>query len=334
MELGGGVKMKISALKQRIASLPERKIDYKKILTKIGVAIFRYAMLIAVGYTVLSPLFQIISNSLKNDADFMNTSVVWIPTQAFFQNYVDAVFVMDYFKSFLNTIAVPVISGLMEVVSCGVAAYAFARFKFPEKKILYPLLLLTILVPVRMTFLPSFVNYVEFDFFGLTSLIGDWIGKDLTINLINTPFTFYLPSIFGVGFQSGLFIMIYVQFLKGIPKELEEAAWMDGAGPIRTFVTIIVPSSSVAILTVSILSVIWHWNEYYLMGLYFNENRPLAVVLSDIMNLISLKGGDTINSHTGVAMASCMLFILPVLIFYLILQKKFIKSIDSVGIVG
>ena len=70
------------------------------------------------------------------------------------------------------------------------------------------------------------------------------------------------------------------------------------------------------------------------MGLYFNENRPLAVILSDVMNLISLKGGDSINAPTGVAMASCMLFVLPVLIFYLILQKKFIKSIDSVGIVG
>lgn len=264
----------------------------------------------------------------------MNSSVVWIPTKAFFQNYADALMVMEYCKSFLNTLLVPVLSGLLQVVSCGVAAYGFARFKFPEKKILYPLLLITILVPVRMTFLSSFINFRNFDFFGITSLIGNLMGKDLTINLINTPFTFVLPSIFGVGFQSGLFIMIYIQFLKGIPKELEEAAWMDGAGPIKTFVRIIVPSSSVAILTVSILSVIWHWNEYYLMGLYFNENRPLAVILSDIMNLISLRGGDTINSHTGVAMASCMLFILPVLIFYLIMQKKFIKSIDSVGIVG
>jgi len=308
--------------------------DYKKIAAKAGVIIFRYAMLIAVGYTVLSPLFQIISNSLKSDADFMNTSVNWIPTTAFFQNYIDAFNVMEYGKSLLNTLLIPVMSGLLQVVSCGVVAYGFARFKFPEKKIIYPFLLLTILLPVRMTFLPSFVNFSEFDFFGITSLIGKIIGKDLTLNLINTPFTFYLPSIFGVGFQSGLFIMIYIQFLKGIPKELEEAAWMDGAGPIKTFVSIIIPSSSVAILTVSILSVIWHWNEYYLMGLYFNENRPLSVVLSDIMNLIQLRGGDSINSHTGVAMASCMLFILPVLVFYLILQKKFIKSIDSVGIVG
>lgn len=326
--------MKSLTLKQKVVSVKNKNIDYKKVASKVAVSIFRYAMLIAVGYTVLSPLFQIISNSLKSDADFMNTSVTWIPTAAYWQNYADALFVMDYWKSLANTILVPVLSGLMEVVSCGVVAYAFARFNFPEKKILYPLLLITILVPVRMTFLSSYVNFRNFDFFGITSLIGNLIGKDLTINLINTPFTFYLPSIFGVGFQSGLFIMIYIQFLKGIPKELEEAAWIDGAGPIKTFVSIIVPSSSVAILTVSILSVIWHWNEYYLMGLYFNENQPLAVVLSDIMNLISLKGGDAINSHTGVAMASCMLFVLPVLIFYLIMQKKFIKSIDSVGIVG
>jgi len=113
--------------------------DYKKIAAKAGVIIFRYAMLIAVGYTVLSPLFQIISNSLKSDADFMNTSVNWIPTTAFFQNYIDAFNVMEYGKSLLNTLLIPVMSGLLQVVSCGVVAYGFARFKFPEKKIIYPI---------------------------------------------------------------------------------------------------------------------------------------------------------------------------------------------------
>ncbi len=308
--------------------------EYKKLISKIAVSLFRYAMLIAVGFTVLSPLFQIISNSLKNADDFMNTSVSWIPTTLFFQNYIDAFNIMEYGKTFLNTISIMVLSAFLEVAACGVAAYGFARFKFPERKILYALLLITILVPVRMTFLAQYVNFRNFDFFGITSLIGNIIGKDLSINLINTPFTFILPSLFGVGYQSGLFIMIYIQFLKGIPKELEEAAWIDGAGPIGTFVRIIVPSSSVAILTVTILSIIWHWNEYYLTALYFNENQPMAVVLSSIMDLIKLRGGAAVNSHTGVAMASCMLFILPVLVFYLILQKKFIKSIDSVGIVG
>lgn len=321
---------------KNISLLKDKKsnLEIKKSLTKAAIAIFRFAMLVAVGYTVLSPLFQFISNSLKDGADFMNTSVSWIPTKFFFQNYIDAFYVMDYVKTFFNTVIVMVLSAVLEVVACGVAAYGFARFKFPERKILYALLLVTILVPVRMTFLAQYVNFSSFDFFGLTSIIGKIIGKDLSINLINTPFTFILPSIFGVGYQSGLFVMIYMQFLKGIPKELEEAAWIDGAGPIGTYVRIILPSSGVAILTVTILSIIWHWNEYYLTALYFNENQPMAVVLSGIMEQIKLRGGENINSPTGVAMASCILFMLPVLIMYLILQKKFIKSIDSVGIVG
>lgn len=326
--------MKFSFGKQISVSDVNSRLKFKSAAVNAAVVLFRTAMLVAVGYTVLSPLLQIISNSLKSDADFMNTGVSWVPTAAYWQNYADAFRVMDYIKTLFNTLLVPVGSGLLEVVSCGVAAYGFARFKFPERKILYAFLLIMILVPVRMTMLPSFVSYRNFDFFGITSLIGKLIGKDLTLNLINTPFTFYLPSFFGVGYQAGIFIMIYIQFLKGIPKELEEASWIDGAGPIKTFVSIIIPSSSVAILTVTILSVIWHWNEYYLMGIYFNENYPLSVALSGITGLISLSGGDTVNSHTGTAMAGCMLFILPVLIFYLILQKKFIKSIDRVGIVG
>ena len=139
-------------------------LDYKKTLSKIVVSLFRYAMLIAVGYTVLSPLFQIISNSLKNQADFMNTSVSWIPTTFFYQNYIDAFNVMEYLKTFGNTLLVMVVSALLEVAACGVAAYGFARFKFPERKILYALLLVTILVPVRMTFLAQFVNFRNFDF--------------------------------------------------------------------------------------------------------------------------------------------------------------------------
>ena len=181
---------------KNISLLKDKKsnLEIKKSLTKAAIALFRFAMLVAVGYTVLSPLFQFISNSLKDGADFMNTSVSWIPTKFFFQNYIDAFYVMDYVKTFFNTVIVMVLSAVLEVAACGVAAYGFARFKFPERKILYALLLVTILVPVRMTFLAQYVNFSSFDFFGLTSIIGKIIGKDLSINLINTPFTFIFPS--------------------------------------------------------------------------------------------------------------------------------------------
>ena len=161
---------------------------------------------------------------------------------------------------------------------------------------------------------------------GLSKLFG----TELRPNLLDSGFVFWIPSIFASGLRSGLFIFIYRQFFKGLPYELEEAASIDGAGPIKTFMYIIVPSSGVAILTVAIFSVVWHWNEYDLSALYFNDNYPLSVRLSVVTS--ELATGAT--NDRGLTMAASLLFVLPVLIMYIILQRKFIQSIDRVGIVG
>jgi multiple sugar transport system permease protein len=128
-----------------------------------------------------------------------------------------------------------------------------------------------------------------------------------------------------------------MQFYKGLPKELEEAAWIDGAGLFKTYTKIALPSSGVVITTVSIFSVIWHWNDYYLAFMYMNtrETMPLAVSLSDIQNIMpTLKGVYNGYKLTATECAACVLFILPMLIMYIILQRKFVKSIDRVGITG
>lgn len=192
-----------------------------------------------------------------------------------------------------------------------------------------------IVVPVQLIMLPNYMNYRYFDFFGLLGIVGKALGKDFSLNLINTSATFILPSIFAVGYRSGIFILIYIQFFKGLPRELEEAAWVDGATPIVTFIRIIIPSSGVAMLTVGILSVIWHWNEYYLSSTYFNGKYSLAVALSRIKDYLQQAYQRIdVNSGLQISMAACVLYILPVLVFYLVFQRKFIKSIDRVGIVG
>ena len=112
---------------------------------------------------------------------------------------------------------------------------------------------------------------------------------------------------------------------------MEEAAAIDGASPVKTFLHVIIPSSGVAILTVSIFSLVWHWNEYNLSVLYFDENHPLSVRLSTLSQSLSVMG---LGDNRGVRMAACLLFILPVLLVYIVLQRKFIQSIDRVGIVG
>ena len=136
-----------------------------------------------------------------------------------------------------------------------------------------------------------------------------------------------MPSLFGVGVRSGLFIFIYRKFFEGLPRELEEAAYVDGAGPLRTFVSVILPSSGVVFLTVTIFSTIWHWNESYMAGMYNQLNPPLAVKLETIKSTI-------LRESRQAGMAACMLFILPMLVMYALLQRKFVQSIDRVGIVG
>lgn len=315
--------------------IESKLIEHKSTFKRFIVALMRTVLIVSIGYTLINPLLQIVSNSFKTNADVLDTSVVWIPKHLDISNYVDAIDIVNIIPAFFNTLRVQVLSGVLEILSCAVVAYGFARFKVPEKKMYYALLLLMIVVPVQLIMLPNYMNYRYFDFFGLLRIAGKVIGKDLSLNLINTSATFVLPSIFAVGYRSGIFILIYIQFFKGLPRELEEASFVDGATPIVTFVRIIIPSSGVAMLTVGILSVIWHWNEYYLSSTYFNGNYSLAVALSRIKDYLQQAYQRIdVNSGLQISMAACVLYILPVLIFYLVFQRKFIKSIDRVGIVG
>ena len=121
-----------------------------------------------------------------------------------------------------------------------------------------------------------------------------------------------------------------------MPYELEEAAWVDGANPIRTFISIALPSSGVVITTVLVFSVVWHWNDAFLSSMYMNKNYPLAVSLSRITTTLNSMGyyDDQNVEAQAILMASCILFVLPPLIFYMIMQRRFIESIDRVGITG
>jgi multiple sugar transport system permease protein len=172
----------------------------------------------------------------------------------------------------------------------------------------------------------------------LLGLIDSLTGIDIRPNVLNSVWTFYLPALFGVGIRSGIIIYIYIQFFKGLPKELEEAAWIDGAGPFKTYLRIALPSSGVVITTVTVFSLIWHWNDYSLSSMYlYFDSWPLAVKLNNIttpeaMGTLRLDSSDPMR--IAIMMAGCLMFILPILIVYLILQKKFVKSIDRVGITG
>ena len=302
-------------------------------------SIFRLVFLISVGFIIIYPLFYMLVSSVKSNDEILYSTRIWIPEGfSVLNNYKIATICLDYAKSLWSTFLNELIPAMIQVVSCSVVAYGFARFEFKFKNAMMFLLIVTILVPDMILLIPRMVNYSNVDFLGILGIVNKITGVDLRINILNSVWAFWLPSLLAVGLKSGILIYIYIQFFKGLPYELEEAAWVDGAGPIRTFVSIALPLSGEVIVTVTIFSLVWHWNDTTLSQMYISSDYPLAVLLERIdIQLFTKQGllmGVKNPESISYVMASCMLFVLPMLLVYMVLQRRFIESIDRIGITG
>lgn len=311
-----------------------RSAHVRDIAVSIFANILRYVFLIAFSYILMYPLIYILTHSFRDGIDVTDPTVVWIPKNLSWEPVVLAFEVMNMPTSLWSTLKLEVISAVISTATCGVAAYGMSRFQFKGRGLLNVILILTILIPSSIVIIPNYMNFYNFNPFGVVHLIENIFNTDLETSLLGTVWTFYLPALTGVGIRAGFYIYIYMQFYKGLPKELEEAAWVDGCGPWKTYLRIVVPSSGVSVLTVFMLSVIWHWNDYYNALMYFQEDYTMAVQLSNFVDSFKLTHSSGSHVTSDAPMAACLMFLLPVLIMYMCLQKKFIASIASTGIVG
>lgn len=318
--------------------MKNKNIAAKRMLGKILVNIFRYVFFLSLSYVVLYPFIYIVVNALKSFSDTYDVTVTWVPKTISFENIKNAFEVFDIPNTAMRTLIYEIVAALIQFCSCAVAAYGLARFKLRGKRIMMALMILNILVPTMMIITPSYVNFSHMDFLGILGLISNLIGHDIRPNLIGTPLVFYLPALLGVGLNGGLFIYIFTQFFKGLPKELEEAAWIDGAGAWKTFLRIVIPSSGAAIVTVLLFSIVWYWNDYYLAQMYMNE-PTFSVALNNfsvytVTEVLGLDVDMATMLNVPIILSGCLLFVLPMIVFYLFMQKKFMASIATSGIVG
>ena len=318
--------------------LAMNKINLRKFkkdtLTSALISIFRLVILVSIGYLVLYPVIYMLSFAFRDYIDYIDPAIYWIPKNLSLEHLQNAERVIGFVSSTINSVVFEVLSAFIEVVTCSIVAYGMARFKFRGKGILTVMLFMMIIVPEQMTIIPKMVNYSNLDFLGIIGLINKIFGSDFRISILDTGFAFWLPSLFAVGLKAGMIIFIFMQFYKGLPKELEEAAWIDGATLSQTYLKIALPSSSVVITTVVILSLIWHWNDYYLAAMYTSSDFPLAVQIARLptnLTTINIWNGPY---FIGAKSAACLVFIVPLLIVYMFLQRKFVQSIDRVGITG
>lgn len=289
-----------------------------KVLLRTGMYIF----LLDVAFVFLFPFLYMIVTSFKSYNDLMDITVNWIPTSLHWKNYQIAADLLSYWSHFISSVFITSTSTIGHLLSCSLAGYGFARYKFPGKNLCFSIVIMSIIVPIQTIIIPLYMRYVNMG----------WIDSHLPL---------IVPTFFGYGLRGGLFIFLFRQFFLGLPSELEDAAKIDGCGFIRTYWSIILPIAKSAILVSCILSMVWHWHDYYEPVLYIHSSKywPLPIMLPSMYQsltaaLILVENVDEILVTEGVVMAATFIVVFPVLIIYLFLQKRFIQGIERTGITG
>jgi len=275
-----------------------------------------YFVLLNIVFLYLNPLFYMFSTMVKSTADLLDPTVRWIPRTIDLTFLKQAVYGMRFSETFKNSMIIAGFGAIFHVVSCSVVGYGFARFNFPGRSLLFGVLIVCFLVPPTTLTLPLYILFSK-------------------LGLLGSPIAIIGPALFGHGIRGALFVIIFRQFFQTIPKAYEEAAYLDGAGPFRIFLKLMLPLAKPAIIVVFIFSFVWHWNETYLTGLFLRgDHMPLSLALDSMwksLEMMYATGG--YDNNESMKMAGSFYVILPPMLLYLIIQKWFMRGVERSGIV-
>ncbi len=317
----------MSGISKNLKKHIEQKTLRRKGYTYIW-KLMRFVLLVGLSFMILYPVFVKFSASLKSTADMMDSTVVFIPKNPTLQNYKIVLNSVNYTLTLLMTVLFCLVQSLLQLASCSLVAYGIARFKFKGHKLLFGMAVLTLIIPPQIILLPL---YIRFHFFGITNIF-QFSGILSGVDLINTYWPFLLLSGTALGFKNGLYIYLLRQHFKNMPMALEEAAYIDGCGPFRTFLRIMLPGSVPMLVTVFLFSFVWQWNDTVYSGIFFPEIPTLANKLYGMV-FTTMGAGTTLMSAV-LESPKFFLLITPIVILYLFTQKLFVQSISRSGIVG
>ncbi len=282
---------------------------------------FLYIILIAIGFVYMYPMLYMIATSVMSTEDLVDSTVTWIPTKLSFGSFIKAAKTLGFWQGLWISVKMTLIPALLQTVVLAMAGYGLARFPIPGKKILIGIAVVLFLVPVQVTLIP---RYLMFNSYRLT----------------NTIWPIYIISGLGQGVRSSIFLLVYYQFFSTIPKTLDEAAQIDGAGKWKVFVKIAIPMAIPAIIVTFLFSFIWIWNEttqmIQLCGTSANTLPMRLATFVESFNKLypSNEGSNGGALNESIRLAGTLLSITPLLLIYILLQRRFIESVEKTGITG
>jgi multiple sugar transport system permease protein len=260
----------------------------------------------AIAIVLTTPFAWLVRSSLMDAGQIFEFPPAWIPRPFVWSNYRDALTAVPFGKYLLNTLTILIPSVVGTVASTTLAAYSFSRLTWPGRDLVFGLLLLTFMLPFVATLIPAFLLWTS-------------------LHLVNTNWPLVLPHWFG---SDVFFIFLLRQFFLTIPRELDEAAILDGANPLQVLWHIILPLSRPALATVAILSGLAAWNDFLDPLVYLNnsDKYTLALGLSEFMGLYS--------SQWHLLMAAATVIVIPVAVLFFFAQRYFVEGVSLTGSKG
>ena len=294
-------------------------------IRKYTVSVFRAIIIAGICFTILYPMFIKFTICFKSSEDLLDNSIIFLSRHPTLDVIKIASKMMNFSGGLLNTIILCSLSGIFHVISCTLVGYSLGRFQYRFKGIIFILVVLTLIVPPQVISIPMYISFRNF--------LG--IGS-----LIDNPISLLLLYLTANSLKSGLYIYLLMQFFRNMPKEIEEAALVDGAGSMRTMLYIMLPNARLMMITVFLFTFVWQWTDIFYSSMFFKNFSLLSLNLGVVGTTFAQHASNYLNIAVHPMMVSqinnagSILFIFPLVILYLICNRFFVQGIERSGIVG
>ena len=293
----------------------------------ITVKLLTFILLCGLSYVILYPfLFKILA-AFMSKSDLSNNLVTLIPMKWTFDNFRYVLKETEFFTALKNTFLYAILDASLATASAALVGYGIAKFKFRGVNVLTAILVVVMLMPLQTLSIPIYLNFYSWNPFGIFSVLG--LNG---VNVLGTPLPTVIMAATSFGFRAGIFVILMRQYYIGVPNEILEAAFVDGAGPYRTFASIVLPNACSMLVVIFSLSFAWQWTDTFYSDLLYGDKLMLPTLSAFLQNVEQSDKEyylQFVRANTFTILA-----ILPLIILYCILQKQIIQGIERSGLVG
>ena len=300
------------------------------------ISIVRGLLLFGLCFMIIEPMLTRLGVSLMEERDLYDSTIVLLPRHVTLDNF-KIVFTLTTFPtSMINTLWTSLLVSVLQVIACTLVGYGFARYDFPLKKFWFGCVIALIIIPPQTISTSLYTYFARFDFLGIVKLFNH--GNPINLRGSVLPYT--LMSATCMGLKDGLYIYMLRQYFRGIPKSLEEAAYVDGCGTMHTFVRIMLPDAMPTVLSCFLFSFVWQWTDlFYTRNFLATSARPIfSTELSTIVSRMSryFSGNGTpvivpVGRQQQLISIGVLICCIPLVILYIFTQRTFVQSIAMSG---